>query len=101
MLDKAKEKNVKIILPTDFVCGDDFKADAKVSNATLESGIPDNAMGLDIGPKSIQAFQEVLFIHDIFFCVYFLFYYKNNALIHNVHITKKVAELRNFKKKIQ
>ncbi len=35
-MEKAKSKNVQILLPTDFVCGDKFDKDAKVQAATLE-----------------------------------------------------------------
>ena len=59
LMAKAKEKNVKIILPTDFICGDDFKNDAKIVKATLDKGIPDGFMGLDIGEESRNVFIKV------------------------------------------
>jgi hypothetical protein len=43
-MDKAKAKNVQIHLPVDFVTGDKFGEDATVGAATLESGIPANAL---------------------------------------------------------
>jgi len=55
LMEKAKSKNVQILLPCDFVCADKFDKDAKTQPATLESGIPDGWMGLDIGPKSVAA----------------------------------------------
>jgi len=55
LMEKAKKNNVKIILPTDFVCGDNFANDAKIENCTLEKGISDGFMGLDIGPESRKA----------------------------------------------
>jgi phosphoglycerate kinase len=58
---KTAEKNkVKIHLPVDFVTGDKIGDDAKVGTATIESGIPDNEMGLDCGPKTMQQFSEVI-----------------------------------------
>lgn len=57
---KAKEKNVALHLPTDFVTGDKFAADATVGEATLESGIPAGLMGLDIGPASREKFKSVV-----------------------------------------
>ncbi|XP_022901073.1 phosphoglycerate kinase isoform X1 [Onthophagus taurus] len=58
IMDKAKEKNVQIHLPIDFVTADNFAENATVGAATLESGIADDLMGLDIGPKSIELFLE-------------------------------------------
>merc|ERR1719284_1806195 len=49
---KAKEKNVEIILPVDFVISSKFGEDGEVKEATKEEGIPDGFMGLDCGPKS-------------------------------------------------
>lgn len=60
LMEKAKAKNVKIHLPVDFVTGNKFAEDAQVGNGTLETGIPDGWMGLDIGPKSIENFKQVV-----------------------------------------
>lgn len=46
ILEKAKEKNVQIHLPTDFVTASKFAEDAETGTATVESGIPDDWMGL-------------------------------------------------------
>lgn len=60
LMEKAAKNNVKIHLPVDFVTADKFAADAQVGAATLEEGIPDNWMGLDAGPKSVELFKEVI-----------------------------------------
>jgi len=60
IIEKAKQKNVKIHLPVDFVTGDKIDKNAKVGNATDEEGIPDDMMGLDIGEKSCKLFAEVI-----------------------------------------
>jgi phosphoglycerate kinase len=57
---KAQEKGVTIHLPTDFVCGDKFAADATVSTCTVAEGVADGSMGLDIGPESAKAFASVI-----------------------------------------
>jgi len=57
---KAKEKNVKLHFPVDYVTADKFDKDAKVGQATDETGIPDGWMGLDCGPKSQELFAEVV-----------------------------------------
>lgn len=59
LLDKAKQNNVDIYLPEDSVIADDFSNDAnhKVVNS---NEIPEGWMGLDIGPKAIEKFSEVI-----------------------------------------
>lgn len=59
-MEKAKAKNVKIHLPVDFVCGDKFAADATTKDSDLSTGVPDEMMGLDCGPKSAELFAEVI-----------------------------------------
>ena len=59
LLDKAEQKGVQLLLPIDTVCADHFAADAEPK--TVEAGsIPDDMMGLDIGPKTIELFSEAL-----------------------------------------
>lgn len=60
IMEKAKEKNVTIHLPTDFVAGDAFAADAHIKEVSQEEGIPDGWMGLDIGPQSGAHFAQVI-----------------------------------------
>lgn len=48
----------KIVLPTDNVVAEKFDND--VPNQVVEGDIPDGYMALDIGPKSIKAFEDVL-----------------------------------------
>jgi len=53
IMDKAKEKNVEIILPVDFTISSKFGEDGEVKNGvTKEEGIPDGFLGLDCGPKT-------------------------------------------------
>lgn len=49
ILQKAKQKNVKIHLPVDFICGDKTDATANVKLFDLKTGIPDGWIGLDAG----------------------------------------------------
>ena len=55
LMNKAKEKNVKMLLPVDVTVADKFAADAESKVCNVEA-IEDGWMGLDIGPESIQAF---------------------------------------------
>lgn len=59
LMQKAKEKGVSLLLPTDVVIADKFAADAN-SKVVPASDIPDGWMGLDIGPDSIKTFSEAL-----------------------------------------
>lgn len=60
VMDKAKEKNVQIHLPVDVVTGSKFAEDAAVGTATVESGIPGDSMGMDVGPKTAEAFAAAI-----------------------------------------
>ncbi len=56
---KAQAKGVQLLLPVDVVVADQFAAEANSQVVSVEA-IPDGWMGLDIGPASVQAFQEAL-----------------------------------------
>ncbi|RCJ14646.1 phosphoglycerate kinase [Nostoc sp. ATCC 43529] len=56
---KAKERGVTFLLPTDIVSADKFAPDANATTVSIEN-IPDDGMGLDIGPDSVKVFQEAL-----------------------------------------
>jgi len=60
IMKKAEEKNVKIHLPTDYVCADKFAADANTKVRTQDEGIEEGWMGLDIGPKTVESNSEVI-----------------------------------------
>jgi len=53
IMEKAKAKNVEIILPCDFACSSKFGEDGEMKLGDDISGIPAGFMGLDCGPKSI------------------------------------------------
>ena len=59
LLKKAEEQGVKIHLPVDTVCADHFAADAEPVLYD-EGQIPDNMMGLDIGPKTREIYAELI-----------------------------------------
>jgi|SRR2546423_8317684 len=60
LMEKAKQSNVKITLPCDYVTADKFDKDAKTGYATDEDGIPDGWMGLDCGEESIKLCKEAI-----------------------------------------
>ncbi|MFM1851139.1 MAG: phosphoglycerate kinase [Verrucomicrobiota bacterium] len=57
---KAKERNVELIFPIDYVCADAFSPDANTQPADDASGIPAGWQGLDAGPKSIALYREAI-----------------------------------------
>ena len=58
MMDKAAAKGVKLLLPVDSICAAEFSKDA----APVEAGedIPDDLMGMDIGPKTVELYCEAV-----------------------------------------
>ncbi len=59
LINKALDKKVNLFIPTDSVVADKFANDASVLT-TEGYEIPDNWMGLDIGPKSIEMFKDII-----------------------------------------
>ena len=59
ILDKAKEKGVKVILPIDNIGAKEFSEDAE--SKRFMSGFFDEAyQGMDIGPKTIKMFKKAI-----------------------------------------
>ena len=59
MLKKAEAKGVKILLPVDNVVTDHFGEDAK-GEVVASNAIPDDRMGMDIGPKTEALYAEAV-----------------------------------------
>jgi phosphoglycerate kinase len=59
LIEKAKQKNVNLILPIDTVIADAFSPDA--NTLEVKSGhIPSDWMGLDIGSETAKLFSELI-----------------------------------------
>jgi len=58
ILKDAKARKVKLLLPTDHLAADKIEVNALVKTIHEGEPIPDNLMGLDIGPKTIEAYCE-------------------------------------------
>ena len=56
LLAKAEAAGVKIMLPVDTVCTDDFEANNKIETFDADK-MPADMMGMDIGPKTIELYK--------------------------------------------
>lgn len=59
LLNLAEERGKELLLPVDIVVGDRFDANAERKTVGVES-IPENWMGLDIGPRTADIYSEKL-----------------------------------------
>ncbi len=59
LLEKAEEKGVKMMLPVDTVCAKEFNNDSETKTCFVDE-IPEDMMGLDIGPETVKAYKAVL-----------------------------------------
>ncbi len=59
LLAEASERGVTVVLPEDSVCASELKEGAKTSVHPTDQ-IPDGLLGLDVGPRAIEAFREAL-----------------------------------------
>ncbi|MCC8038717.1 MAG: phosphoglycerate kinase [Bacteroidales bacterium] len=59
IIKKAKEKGVNLVLGTDCIAADSFSNDAKTMVCSAMD-IPDGWEGLDAGPETRKAFQDVI-----------------------------------------
>ena len=59
VMDEAKKLGVKFYLPVDVIAAEKFDANA-VSKIVTAQEIPDNWMGLDIGPATVRLYREGL-----------------------------------------
>ncbi|WP_299152630.1 phosphoglycerate kinase [uncultured Christiangramia sp.] len=59
ILKKAKEKGVEVHLPVDSVIADSFSEQASTQVESVDN-IPDGWMGLDVGPKTVKNFANVI-----------------------------------------
>ncbi|HJI89320.1 MAG TPA: phosphoglycerate kinase [Oscillospiraceae bacterium] len=59
MMQTAKDKGVKFLIPVDNRCGKEYKEDTEVLVCKSDD-IPDGWMGLDIGPKTEKLFADAI-----------------------------------------
>ena len=59
MIEKAKAKGVKLLLPTDCVIADEFSPDAR-TQVVPAGAIPEDWQGMDIGPETVQRYCDAV-----------------------------------------
>lgn len=59
LLKAAEEKGVEFLLPVDVVCADKFAEDAATKTVPVTE-IPEDMMGLDIGPETSKLYAEAI-----------------------------------------
>lgn len=59
LLDGARSRKIDLLLPVDLVVADSLEA-REVQVVTLEQGVPEGLMALDIGPRTRERFQEAI-----------------------------------------
>ncbi len=57
ILERARARNVDLLLPVDHVCGSEPR-DAASRRVVNDRAIPEGLMGLDIGPKTVDAYRQ-------------------------------------------
>lgn len=59
LMEKAQAKGVELLLPIENVCASEFSNDAE-RKIVPSDNMPSDFMGMDIGPKTIELFSEVI-----------------------------------------
>jgi len=60
IMDKAKAKGVKIVLPVDFITSSKFGEDGTIEAAAMADGVKEGMMGLDCGPETIKLNSDTI-----------------------------------------
>ena len=60
MIEKAKDKGVKLLIPVDNVVAKEFSNDSEFKVVDTTEGIEAEWLGLDIGPKSAQLYADAI-----------------------------------------
>jgi phosphoglycerate kinase len=58
LLQEAKTRKLKLLLPVDHVAAEKIDANARITKVDQGQPIPAHLMALDIGPKTVEIFEE-------------------------------------------
>ena len=61
ILSKAKNENVNVFLPEDILCSNEF-SNSGLQKVTNIYEVPEGWQGLDIGPKTMEKFEQVILV---------------------------------------
>ena len=61
LIKQAENNGVEFLLPVDLVISERFDNEASTKIITLEEGVPEDWLILDVGPKSIEIFSHSVF----------------------------------------
>ena len=61
LIKQAENNGVEFLLPVDLVISERFDNEASTKIITLEEGVPEDWLILDVGPKSIEIFSHSIF----------------------------------------
>lgn len=59
MIEKARTRGTKLLLPVDVVCADRFDENAEIITVSVDA-IPADMMGLDIGPETAKLYADAI-----------------------------------------
>jgi phosphoglycerate kinase len=59
LLEQAKKAGISVVLPEDHMCAEEFSEDAQPKYVDTNE-IPDDLIGLDVGPNTLQSLREVI-----------------------------------------
>ena len=59
ILDEAKAKNINLLIPVDTIVASEFNNDSPAQSVDADK-IPADKMGMDIGPKTVDAFRKAV-----------------------------------------
>ena len=60
LITKAKERNVEMTFPEDFVIAKEIKDNTETKIVQVQDGIPDDWLGIDTGPLTQKRFNDVI-----------------------------------------
>jgi len=60
LLEQARDRGVEVFLPLDLVVAPEIKEEAPRKVVSVEEGVPEGWMALDIGPRTAQKYGEII-----------------------------------------
>ena len=60
IMKKAKERNVEMYFPDDFIIAKEIKDNTETKIVSLKDGIPNDWLGIDTGPATQKKFNEII-----------------------------------------